>query len=265
MRVSKQRFLAWEQELEHILRTWAEELDEEELEEILEEENERKLRGALYGILPALISAFLVRNLTRPVASEVAVEGLSAGRAFRPGELRERAAQILESTATTLSRYLAGSSWEDLKDRLASWIREGLTPSEIAERLRMILPLTPRQAESLENWRQYLLAAGVPPAEVEKRIQELRDRYIAARAQSIAHTEFQRAWNLAKLETWRELAEEGYLPRERAMKVWRTLPGCCPDCAELEGSTVPLDDVFPEVGLDGPPLHPNCRCYLEHL
>lgn len=33
----------------------------------------------------------------------------------------------------------------------------------------------------------------------------------------------------------------------------------CDDCNELHGVVVPLDSDFPD-GIDGPPLHPNCRC-----
>ena len=61
---------------------------------------------------------------------------------------------------------------------------------------------------------------------------------------------------------------------------WRTNPGCCDICAALEGSTVELDEPFPDHGfLDGeeyafeqnrwndngkfPHAHVNCRCYAE--
>lgn len=265
MRLSKQRVEAWEREIEALLRSWPEEVDWDEVEEALEEEDERRLKSVLYGALPLLVLAYVARSYQRPVSSEIAVESLSVGRRLPPSELRERAARIVASSGLSLVRYLADTSWEEVRARIAQWIREGLTPTEIGNRLKDLLPLTPRQAASLEKARELWKAMGLPEEEVARRVAELRDRYLSSRAQSIAHTEFRRAWNEAKLETWRELAEEGYLPKEKAIKVWRTLPGCCPDCAELEGATAPFDEPFPGTELDSPPLHPNCRCYLEHL
>ena len=42
-------------------------------------------------------------------------------------------------------------------------------------------------------------------------------------------------------------------------KTWIVGDGCCPDCQELDGETVPLTEKFSN-GVDTPPGHPNCRC-----
>jgi hypothetical protein len=47
-----------------------------------------------------------------------------------------------------------------------------------------------------------------------------------------------------------------------ASKQWITGAGCCDECDELNGDTVALDEDFSTAdgAVDGPPLHPNCRC-----
>lgn len=42
-------------------------------------------------------------------------------------------------------------------------------------------------------------------------------------------------------------------------KQWIVGADCCPDCAELDGEVVGLDEQFSD-GSDCPPAHPNCRC-----
>lgn len=51
----------------------------------------------------------------------------------------------------------------------------------------------------------------------------------------------------------------GYAEAGVERKQWIVGEGCCPECAELNGETVALDDVFSD-GSDAPPAHPNCRC-----
>lgn len=43
--------------------------------------------------------------------------------------------------------------------------------------------------------------------------------------------------------------------------IWRTEPGACLRCAELEGQP---ERVWQMVAPKGPKLHPNCRCWLEY-
>ena len=47
-------------------------------------------------------------------------------------------------------------------------------------------------------------------------------------------------------------------------KEWITGAGCCDLCDELDGETIPLDDTFAteDGAIQGPPLHPSCRCDL---
>lgn len=48
-------------------------------------------------------------------------------------------------------------------------------------------------------------------------------------------------------------------------KTWRVKPGCCDLCLELDGETVGINERFyiRGVTVDGPILHPRCRCTLS--
>lgn len=72
------------------------------------------------------------------------------------------------------------------------------------------------------------------------------------RSMVIARTETAYADVAGNLQAYRESGVvEG--------KKWITGAGCCDECSELDGVIVPLDEQF-DGGVDGAPLHPNCRC-----
>lgn len=85
------------------------------------------------------------------------------------------------------------------------------------------------------------------------------------RAEVIARTEAMRAANEGQQQLWSQAVEEGLLTGTEE-KEWIVTPDdrLCPLCEPLDGKTVPLKDEFEtEQGkIDGPPLHPRCRCTL---
>lgn len=46
------------------------------------------------------------------------------------------------------------------------------------------------------------------------------------------------------------------------VQIWRTEPGACKNCAPLEGTR---PNVWQKEAPKGPPYHPRCRCWLEHV
>ncbi len=71
------------------------------------------------------------------------------------------------------------------------------------------------------------------------------------RAVVIARTETARADVEGNLTGYRELGIE--------KKQWITAPACCDACHELDGLVIGINNAFPG-GVQGAPLHPNCRC-----
>lgn len=80
------------------------------------------------------------------------------------------------------------------------------------------------------------------------------------RAEMIARTETMDAANEGLAQSWDQAREAGLLSAD-AKKQWiATASGACPECEEVDGEEVLLDEDF-SVG-DDPPLHPNCRCTM---
>jgi SPP1 gp7 family putative phage head morphogenesis protein len=82
-----------------------------------------------------------------------------------------------------------------------------------------------------------------------------------ARAELIAHTEIMTAANEGQREAWDQAIEAGLLTGNEK-KEWIATgdANVCPQCDELDGTVVGLDEQYPDDGGDGPPAHPQCRC-----
>lgn len=50
-------------------------------------------------------------------------------------------------------------------------------------------------------------------------------------------------------------------PNGTWMKTWDTEDDPCDACEHLDGSEIDADETWS--GVDGPPLHPNCKCHLQ--
>lgn len=90
-------------------------------------------------------------------------------------------------------------------------------------------------------------------ASVQKMAKEINDvmgkgRYAAER---LVRTESSYFSNQGELASYRELGVEEYI----------FLGGGCEICAELSGRAFPLEEA--EVGLNLPPIHPNCKCTIR--
>ena len=86
------------------------------------------------------------------------------------------------------------------------------------------------------------------------------------RSISIAVTEITRSYAEANLIAGQELKRE--FPDVKIIKMWRTNQDnlVCLICAPLDGMEVEIDEGFSTEegeGVDGPPIHPNDRCWLE--
>ncbi len=80
-----------------------------------------------------------------------------------------------------------------------------------------------------------------------------------ARAEVIARTESMRAVHEGQRQEWEQAVEDGLLTGNER-RVWiATEVGACPECEALDNERADLDGTYPG-GVEGPPLHPNCRC-----
>ncbi|HLS55756.1 MAG TPA: phage minor head protein [Zeimonas sp.] len=146
-------------------------------------------------------------------------------------------------------------------------LREGGNVDELAERLAERVGLTPRDATALARYEAGLRARGVAERQLRRQVADYRERLIRQRAQTIARTETMRVANLARRLRWEQASTRGQLDPARARRVWVATRDdrCCAACSAMDGQVAAIAGPYlgPDGFIDGPPLHPNCRCTEE--
>jgi len=140
---------------------------------------------------------------------------------------------------------------------------------------KLAAQITATTLEAVKRVIQQGLDAGQPTTLIAEAIQEA-GTFSSARAMAIARTEAANAYIQGSKEGWRQ---SGVVSGMR----WKLAPQPCQFCKAIQqkfaGRVIPLDGTFMGVGdqltgtdggklnitmrdIDGPPLHPNCRCTL---
>jgi SPP1 gp7 family putative phage head morphogenesis protein len=109
---------------------------------------------------------------------------------------------------------------------------------------------------AIENW----ITSGDP---LDNLIASLEPLFGAARASQIGVTEVTRAYAEGNIAAWKTTGVV-------SGKMWMTAQDdlVCPICEPLDGMIVELDSngfttEAGDIGLDAPPAHANCRCWLQ--
>jgi hypothetical protein len=156
-----------------------------------------------------------------------------------------------------------------VRDIVTGAFQQGGHPVEQARMIRNIVGLLPRQAQAVVNYRDALTQEGRASDQLNRMVDRYQGKLLNRRAQTIARTETIRAANAGQQAAWRQAADDQLLNRVTARQQWIVTPDdrLCPFCAavpDLNPDGVELDGTFEsELGpVEGPPLHPNCRCAL---
>ncbi len=152
----------------------------------------------------------------------------------------------------------------------------GWPADQSARMIRSMIGLTEQQAQAVINLGDRMrespgekIYAGnkairvpedVDEELITERMQDYADDLLYDRADRIARTETIDAANEGQEQLWDQAVESGLLD-DTVMREWIITPDdrLCDECAELEGELAPLRGEFAP-GVDGPPLHPDCRC-----
>jgi hypothetical protein len=131
-------------------------------------------------------------------------------------------------------------------------------------------------ADTLRDELMAGMEDGETISQLANRISGLSDEWVEGwRSEMIARTETARAFTTGHIEAWRST---GVVSR----KVWVAAGDACPFCQQMDGTVVELGESFFDQGeeqtadwrgqeiamghdysdINGPPLHPNCRCVL---
>jgi hypothetical protein len=146
-----------------------------------------------------------------------------------------------------------------------------LNPQQVAERIKGSIGLDPRRANAYGNFVSGLLEKKVPTREFFALTNNMQDRMLMSRAQTIARTEVRLATNFGQLSVWHESARQGLIDQNKAQKEWVVDGDPCETCEPMDGERVLIFESwlveFPDgssQAVDIPTeAHPNCMCGME--
>jgi hypothetical protein len=207
----------------------------------------------------------------------------------------QRAIDFLQAYTFNLIQGMSLAARKAIQDVITRAFQQGGHPYDQAREIRSSIGLTSQQAQAVQNYRDALESGNpsqirdslsrelrdgrfdrsvlraineqttIPQARIDAMVDRYAARQLNYRAEMIARTETARASNAGQQEAWDQAVDQGLLDPAGTLKVWIAAADCCDDCADVADSDgVPLDEMFDtsEGPLDGPPLHPNCRCSM---
>lgn len=186
---------------------------------------------------------------------------------------------IIEPLAVNYAAQRAGFLIRDVQQQVRDTVN-GLvvdalqgdyTYATLADQIERVIPLTSRQAATVENVYaktfDRLIGQGKPAARAEVLARQAADRAaaqaLARRAEGIARTELMTASNAGRFSGFSAGIGNGVYS-DQSRKEWITGGDPCDDCDPLDGEIVGWDESF-SIGLLTPPVHPNCRCVVAFL
>jgi hypothetical protein len=206
--------------------------------------------------------------------------------------INPEAIAFLSTYVMELIKQVSDETRRAIADVVMNAFQYGGHPYEQARTIRNMIGLTQTQSQAVANFRRMLenepLAAltrdlrdhrfdatlrmagrmkgQLSKEQIDKMAQRYYDRYLKYRAEMIARTETIRASAMGQMETWRQAIAQGLLPQNMKRKWTVTyddrLCSHCKSIPKLNPGGRGMDEQFiSDIGaVDGPPLHPHCRC-----
>lgn len=176
-------------------------------------------------------------------------------------EVNPEATAWAEANAAELVTGVDDDVREAIAELIASANANGMSPRDLAKALadRGGIGLLPRQRVAVERFRAQMIADGVSPSLIERRVEKLEAAKLRFRATMIARTETISALTHGQQAAWDLAIRRGELPAEGMGREWIAAVDACEECIDVDGEVVGMDEEF-SAGVSMPPLHPLCRC-----
>lgn len=193
-------------------------------------------------------------SLRLPLVSEVAQGLLEV-----PPEI---VAEVVDRSIGRLVADLSNKQRTAVQRLVALAHKQGWQPSELADRLNVVVGLDVPRLNAVENYRESLIDTGVPRGVARRQAKELAGRLRANRAITIARTELARLVGESKRLAWEKAKEEGIID-QYTVRIWHTHRDerLCPICRPMNGKRAAVGRDYKTGVKKGPPAHPNCRCW----
>lgn len=175
------------------------------------------------------------------------------------------AIQYAKVESAKLIKDISEETRQAIRNVLSNAFQFGGSPKEQTTLLRGIIGLTSRDQKILTQYREALTAHGLDSEEVQKLVQEMYDKKLTARCETIARTETINAANEGQRLAWIQAKKDGLLT-DSWIREWVVTPDdrLCPTCSAMEGQTTSIEGKFTSANdgskIDGPTLHSRCRC-----
>ena len=175
--------------------------------------------------------------------------------------LNPKTIDFINAHTGELIKQITDEQRKIVRDIIRTAFEEGGHPRKVAKQIKEVIGLTERQANAVNRLRQSMLEQGISISKVEEAVSKYADRLRRYRAETIARTETLTATNKGQRLAWEQAVDQGYLDPAKYEREWVVTPDdlLCDQCAEMQGMRAPIGGVYPN-GVEGPPLHPNCRC-----
>lgn len=214
-----------------------------------------------------------LRNAVAVVNQAFVQAGATAARNL-PGGLRTTtsfdltnpyAVEAARSRTAFLVREITAQQRVALQGVITRAIVDGIPPERAARLIRPLVGLTERQMHAVMNHQSALVVEGLSIDRAQAAAERYAARLHRERAMAIARTELVRSSNDGQLALWHQAQDDGLIG-DGARKRWITATDerVCPTCFPMHGVEVLLDEDFPG-GVQGPPLHVQCRCSMRLL
>lgn len=163
----------------------------------------------------------------------------------------------------------------NIRDIITEAVSGQYTAQTAAQAIRESIGLTERYEQAAKNYRAQLIGEGITGDKLAGKVERYSAKLLRARAKTIARTEIIQAQVSGQRALWEAAALEGIFDRQTSTRVWATHTDerTCELCLPMDGQEIPFNGVYtqPELGnvnvfgeiLNGPPMHPNCRCGEE--
>lgn len=182
-------------------------------------------------------------------------------------EFNKRNVELIKFTqkqADELIRSVIKETQKAVNNSVINMFNNKETPFTTAKKIKRELGITDRQTKALNSYEQRLRDAGVNRKERKRLIQKEYQRKLEYRANLIARTESINSASQGQLIHWLDVAKQGYIDINIAMKEWIVTPDdrLCKICAPLQGERVKIYEPFSWGGLS-PTRHQQCRCSMK--
>lgn len=246
----------------------------------INEVREGILRGLSLMAVPSELKPWDERvvEAVRPIWRRIFEEG--GRRAFASITRRRRHGKNWKFTPVNVvcgGAVIYRASDADAAIALPEWIEDPEVLRAIErEQFRFARQINSTTANALREELLEGMENGETISQLSRRISGLAEEWQGTRAEMIARTETARAYSKGRIEAW---SATGVVER----KVWHAADDACPFCLKMNGTECGLRDTFADKGdvliaetdenydlqmnigyadVEGPPLHPNCRCAL---